>query len=93
MFGEIEIEKLVKKLHHHKNLMLLDVDTQKTQVSSGKRNYKYFFGYIDDNHNIKQLCTMFQKMNTHVKRYDGETKWKCFCIEDDDELLETCNDI
>ena len=81
MFGEIEIEKLVKKLHHHKNLIFIYI------------YIKYFFGYIDDNHNIKQLCTMFQKMNTHVKRYDGETKWKCFCIEDDDELLETCNDI
>ena len=30
---------------------------------------------------------MLPKTSVYVKRYDGETKWMHFCIEDD-ELLE-----
>ena len=35
---------------------------------------------------------MLPKTSVYVKRYDGETKWMHFCIEDD-ELLEKYNRI
>ena len=33
---------------------------------------------------------MLPKSNSYVKCYDGQTKWMCFLIEDDD-LLEKHN--
>ena len=94
-FGGIETEK--PKLHHRKNLILLeDVDTQRMQlsnmVSSGEKNYKFFIGYKDNDHKIKALRIMFPKTSAYVKSCDGETKWMYFFIEDD-ELLEIYNDI
>ena len=56
-------------------------------VSSGDNNYKYFIGYKKHDHKIKLLDIMFPKTNAYLKSCDGETKWKCFSIEDD-ELLE-----
>ena len=35
---------------------------------------------------------MLPKTNTYVKSYDGQTKWMCFLIEDDD-ILEKYNTI
>ena len=35
---------------------------------------------------------MLPKTSGYVKRYDGQTKWMYFLIEDDD-LLEKCNAI
>ena len=35
---------------------------------------------------------MLPKTSVYVKRYDGETKWMHFCIEED-ELLEKYNRI
>ena len=36
---------------------------------------------------------MLPRTSSYVKSYDGETKWMYFFIDDDDELLETYNNI
>ena len=53
-------------------------------VSLGEKNYKYFIGYKDDDHKIKSICILLSKTSAYVKRYDGETKWMYFFIEDDE---------
>ena len=50
--------------------------------------YKYLY---NDNKN-KPLQIMLPKTSTYVKSYDGQTKWMCFLIKDD-ELLEKYNTI
>ena len=52
---------------------------------------KYFIGYMYDDYKYKPLCIIISKMSAYIKNYDGETKWMCSLIEDD-ELLETYND-
>ena len=86
-FSDTDNEK--HKLHHRKNLVLLeDVDIEKIQVSSmvslGEKNYKYFIGYKDDDHKTKSVCILLSKTSVYVRRYDGETKWMYFFIEDDE---------
>ena len=94
-FGDTEIEK--NKFYHYKTPILLkDVDIEKVLVSNkisfGERNYKYFIGYLYDNHKVKPLHIMLLKTSAYVKSYDGQTKWMYFFIEDDD-LLEKYNTI
>ena len=57
-----------------------------------KKNNKYFIGYLYNDHKVKPLHIMFPKTSDHVKSYDGQTKWMCFLIEDDD-LLKKYNGI
>ena len=45
-----------------------------------------------NNYKIKPLHVMLPKTRAYVKCYDGQTKWICFLIEDDD-LLEKYNTI
>ena len=63
-----------------------------SMVPSGKKNYKYFIGYKDDDYKIELLRIMLPKASTYVKSYDGETKWINFFIKDDN-LLKSYNDI
>ena len=73
-----------------------DVDIEKVLVSKkisfGEKNYKYFIGYLYDNHKVQRLQLMLPKRSAYVKSYDGQTKWMYFLIEDDD-LLEKYNTI
>ena len=90
MFGNIKINKT--KFYRNKTPILLkDVDIEKVLVSNkisfGEKNYKYFTCYWYDNHKVKSLYIMLPRTSTYVKRYDGQTKWMYFLIEDDD-LLE-----
>ena len=55
-------------------------------VSSGKKNYKYFIGYKDDDYRIKPLRTILPNTSTYVKRYDREIKWINILVKDDDLL-------
>ena len=91
-FGNIEIEK--KKFY--RQFFLGDVDIEKVLVSKkipfGEKSYKYFIGYLNDNHKFKPLHIMLSKAITYVKSYGGQTKWMYFLIEDDD-LLEKQNTI
>ena len=57
-----------------------------------KKNYKYFIGYLNNDHKIKPLHIMLPKTSVYVKSYDGQTRWMYFLIEDDD-LLEKYNTI
>ena len=59
-----------------------DVDNEKVLVSKkisfGEKNYKYFIGYLYNDHIFKLLHIMIPKMSTYVKNYDGQTKWMYF---------------
>ena len=55
MFWDIEIEK--NKFYFHKTpIFLKDVDIVKVlvsnKISSGEKNYKYFFGYLYNDHKV-----------------------------------------
>ena len=59
-----------------------------TKVSYGKKGFKNFIGYKDDD-KIKPFCIMLPKVSGCVKCFD-ETKCKYFLIQDK-KLLKTCN--
>ena len=65
-----------------------DFDIEKVLVSKkisfGEKNYKDFIGCLYDNHKVKPLHIIFPKTTSYVKPYDGQTKWMCFLIENDD---------
>ena len=93
--GNIEIKE--NKFYRHKtSISLKDVDFEKVLISSksslGEKNYKYFIGYLYNNHKVKPLHIMLPKTSAYVKSYDGKTKWMYFLIEDDD-LSEKYNTI
>ena len=50
-----------------------DVDTEKVLVSEkisfDKKKYKYFLGYLYDNHKVKPLNIMLPKTSAYVKSY------------------------
>ena len=76
-FGDIEIEK--SKFYRHKSpVPLRDIDIEKVLVSNkisfGEKNYKYFIGYLYNNHKVKPLHIMLLKTSAYVKSYDGQTK-------------------
>ena len=75
---------------------LEDVDIKKllvsNKISSGKKNYKFFIGYLHDDDKVKSLHIMLPKTSAYLKSYDGQTKWKYFLIEDNN-LLEKNNTI
>ena len=62
-----------------------DADIEKLLVSDkisfGEKNYKYFIGYLYDNHKVKPLHIMLPKTSAYVKIYDGQTKWMCFLLK------------
>ena len=77
-FGDIEIEK--NKFFRHKSpIPLRDVDIQKVLASNktsfGEKNYKYFIGYLYNDHKVKPLHIMLPKTRAYVKSYDGQTQW------------------
>ena len=61
-------------------------------ISFAERNYKRFIGCFYHDHKVKPIHVMLPKTSGYVKRYDGQTKWMYFLIEDDD-LLKKCNAI
>ena len=86
-FGDIEIEK--NKFDSYKSpCPLRDVDIEKVLVSNkisfGEKNYKYFIGYLYNDHKVKPSHVKLPKTSACVKSYDGQTKWMYFLIEDDD---------
>ena len=86
---DIEIEK--NKFYLHKApIFLKDVYIEKVlvpkKISFGEKNYKYFIGYLCDNHEVKPLHTMLPKTRTYVNSFDEQTKWMYFLIEDEEYL-------
>ena len=67
------------------------IDRFPKKISCGKNNYKYFIGYLYDNHKIKLLHIMLPKTRVYVKDYDSKTKWMYFFLIEDDELLQRYN--
>ena len=57
---------------------LEDVDIKNVSVSNtisyGKKNYKYFIGYLYGDYNIKLLHVMLLKTRAYLKSYDVHTK-------------------
>ena len=51
-----------------------------------KKTYKYFIGYLYNNHKVIPLHIMLPKKDTYVKSYDGENNWMYFLIEDDNVI-------
>ena len=83
-FGDTEI---IQKNHCYKSpIFLEDVDIENVlasnNISSAEKNYKYFIGYLCDDYKIKLLHMMLPKKSVYEKRYDGQTKWMYFLIED-----------
>ena len=72
------------------------VDIEKILVSNkiyfGKKSYKCFIGYLNNDHKVKPLHIMLPKKRPHVRCYDVQTKWMYLLIEDD-KLLEKCNTV
>ena len=86
-YGDIETEK--NKLLATIILLFFkkDVDIEKVlvcnKISIGGKYYKYFIGYLYNDHKIKPLHITLPKTNAYVKSYDGQSKWNNFLIEDD----------
>ena len=94
-FDNIEIEK--NKFYRNKTpIFLSDVNIEKAlvshKISFGEKNYKYFIGYLYNDHKVKPFHIMLPKTSAHVKSRDGQTKWMYFLIEGND-LLEKYNTI
>ena len=62
------------------------------KISSAKKNFKYFIGYLYDACKVKPLHVLLPKSRVYVKSCDGQTKWMYFLIEDND-FLEKSNTI
>ena len=93
-FGDIETEK--KFFYCYKSpVPLRDVDIEKYQYLTRfflAKKIWYFIGYLYNDNKVKPLHIMLPKTSTYIKRFDGQTKWMYFLIEDDD-LLEKYNTI
>ena len=91
-FDNIETEK--NKLYRHNTPIFWDIKIVllSKKIYFRETNYKYFIGYLFDNHKAKPLHIMLPKTTAYVKCNDGQTKWMYFLIEDDD-LLEIYNTI
>ena len=67
------------------------MDTEKVLVSNkiffGKKNHKYFIGYLYNDNKVMKLHNMLPKTRAYVKIYDGQTKWMYILTEDDNEDL------
>lgn len=82
---------VIMKFYCTKNLVFkkeLDVHNIiiSNKISSGEKNDNCFVGYMDDNNEIKPLCTMLTKMSAYANSYDGETKWM-YVLNKGNEIL------
>ena len=71
-FGDIEIEKIIFTVI--KVLFFLeDVDPEKVLVSNKifpcEKNYKYFIGFLYNDHKVKPLYIMLPKTSAYVKKW------------------------
>ena len=42
------------------------------KISSGEKNYKYFIGYLRNDHEFKALHLMPHKRSPYIKSYHGK---------------------
>ena len=74
---DVEFEK--NKFYRHKTPIFLKKRDQKVReisfkISFDEENYKYFIGYLNNDHKVKN----------YVKTCGGQTKRMCILFEDDD---------
>ena len=91
----LRLEK--NKFYRNKSLIfLIDKDFEKVLVSNkiyfGEKNYKYFIGYLYNDHKVKPLYIMLPKTSAYFKSYDGKTQWMYF-LDNDDEFIKKHNTI
>ena len=48
------------------------------KILFGEKIYKYFIGYLYNDHKVKPLHIMLPKTSPYVKNYDGQTKLMYF---------------
>ena len=48
------------------------------KISSDRKNYKHFIGYLYNDHKVKPLHIMLPKTSIYVKSYEGQAKWMYF---------------
>ena len=72
----------MKKNEFYRNktpIFFKNVDIEKVLVSNkiyfDEKNYKYFIGYLYNDHKTKALSVMLPKTSDYVECYDGHTKW------------------
>ena len=51
------------------------------KISSDEKNYKYFIGYLHNDHEVKPLHIILPETSAYAESYDGQTKWMYFLIE------------
>ena len=93
-FDDIEIGK---KIYRNKSpIFWEDADVEKvlvsSKISSPEKNYKYFFGYLKNDHKVKSLNIMLPITIVYLKSYDRQTKTMYFLIKNND-LLDKYNTI
>ena len=74
-FGDIEIEK--NKFYHHKSsIFYKDLDIEKVllskKISPSEKNYKYFIGYLFNDHKVKSLRILLPKTSFCKLIEDGD---------------------
>ena len=50
------------------------------KLSSVKKHYKYFIGYLHDSYKVNLFHIMFPRASPHLKEYGGEPKCMYFFI-------------
>ena len=45
------------------------------KIYFGDKNYRYFIGYLHNDHKVNPLNIILPKTNSYVKSYDEQTKW------------------
>ena len=67
--------KKINFYRHKSPIFKKDVDTEKVlvsnKISSGKKNYKYFIGYLYNDHKVNLLHIMLPKTSAYAKSCDG----------------------
>ena len=57
------------------------------KIYFAEKNYKYLIGYLYDSYKVRPLHIILPRTRAYVKRYDRQTKWMYFLIEDGDIIL------
>ena len=78
-FGDIESEKInftATRLLFFQNMqILIEKVLVSNKISFDEKSYKYYIGYLYNDHKVKPLHIMLPKTRAYVKRYDGQIKW------------------
>ena len=78
-FGDIESEKInftARRLLFFQNMqILIEKVLVSNKISFDEKSYKYYIGYLYNDHKVKPLHIMLPKTRAYVKRYDGQIKW------------------